>query len=76
MVDNPMAFPMGNPTHGGYDGMTLRDYYAGQAVNGMLASEHGGDAGAGFYDPKHAANRAYEFADALLAARTPREVAK
>ena len=35
--ENPQAFPHGNPTHGGTTGMTLRDYFAGQALAGMTA---------------------------------------
>lgn len=29
---NPPAFGHGDPTHGGDSGMTLRDYFAGQAL--------------------------------------------
>ena len=32
------AFPTGDPTHGGQAGMTLREYYAGLAMQGLLAS--------------------------------------
>ena len=32
------AFPMGNPEQGGNDGMTLHDYYAGQALAGICAN--------------------------------------
>ena len=35
--ENPQAFPHGNPTHGGDIGMTLRDYFAGQALAGFCA---------------------------------------
>ena len=35
--ENPQAFPHGNPTHGGDTGMTLRDYFAGQALAGSCA---------------------------------------
>lgn len=31
------AFPTGEHTNGGHDGMTLRDWFAGQALAGMLA---------------------------------------
>ena len=71
MIDNPNAFPFaaeyGHP--GACGGMTLRDYFAGQAL-AMLASENGSEGGAGFYDPKTAAGRSYAIADAMLAART------
>ena len=76
MSDNPSAFPTHDsaPTTDPRErilqgGMTLRDYFAGQAL-AMLASENGGDDGAGFYDPKTAAERSYAIADAMLAART------
>lgn len=44
----------------------LLDRFAGQALSGMLASESEVD---GFYQPGTAAERAYKFADAMLAAR-------
>jgi hypothetical protein len=77
MSDNPSAPCMVHPFDITVDndkrlvslGMTLRDYFAGQAL-AMLASENGGDDGAGFYDPKTAAERSYAIADAMLAART------
>lgn len=36
--DGGQAFPHGNPTHGGDIGMTLRDWFAGMALQGLLAS--------------------------------------
>lgn len=36
-MDNPQAFPHGNPTHGGDIGTTLRDWFAGQALVGFLS---------------------------------------
>lgn len=48
------------------EGMSLRDYFAGQALAGMIAAE--GEAG--FYRPETAAVRSYEVADAMLAARS------
>lgn len=54
-------------------GMTLRDYFAGQALTGMLASPHWDrqvDQSANPDDPwAHAARASYAFADALLKAR-------
>ena len=47
------------------DGMTLRDWFAGQAMATLLAATT--------LNPMHphvAAGRSYEYADALLAART------
>ena len=60
MSDNPMAFP--RPQYG-EPGMTLRDYFAGQAIAGFTAKF--GNAG----EPLDFATDAYRFADALLAAR-------
>lgn len=68
---NPPAFPCtGNPNWDHDQGMTLRDYFAAAALQGMLA-------GMGFDAPlKYEAspappyvNVAYEFADAMLAER-------
>lgn len=39
-------------------GMTLREYYAGAALSGLLSSA--------MYNPKYIANHAVECADALL----------
>ena len=67
-AENPQAFPFaaeyGHPAACG--GMTLRDWFAGQAmleaVNTLYRERCGG------YE--EAALIAYEFADAMLAART------
>lgn len=60
------AFPtFGNAGDGMYaeaDGMTLREWFAGQALNGYLASYTQGDVSA-----DQAAKCAVELADALLA---------
>lgn len=45
-------------------GMTLRDYFAGQALAGMYA-----DRNRSLMNEKHIAHDAYLFADAMLAAR-------
>lgn len=60
MKDNPYAFPM--PDNAQW-GMTLRDYFAGQALAGLLANPD--------YTGLIAvsANDAYQFADAMLAER-------
>jgi len=47
-----------------HGGMSLRDWFAGQALSGMLADE--GEAG---YKAQTAASRSYELADAMLAER-------
>ena len=49
---------------GAYWGMTLRDYFAAKAMQGMLAAEY-----AGTYRPALWANDSYAMADAMLKAR-------
>ena len=77
-IENPRAFPHeafnewvgGNQGDGGTDyqhtpqsaGMTLRDYFAGQALVGLMADSP-------WADPVHKAAYAYNAADAMLAAR-------
>lgn len=51
--------------------MTLRDWFAGQALMGMISSE---DAANGHYQPDWAAERSYNFADAMLAHRSPSQI--
>lgn len=86
MNDSGSAFPVPNSANvNGQEGMTLRDHFAGLALQGMLA---------GIYsDPRQIdeldstsiaefrihfranADLAYEAADAMLAARDGKEVA-
>jgi hypothetical protein len=64
----------------GHSGMSLRDWFAGQALAGMIAPMIAADPVAiqraadtdGFVGrfPDYVANRAYEQADAMLAARS------
>jgi hypothetical protein len=63
--ENPPAFPRDH-RHLGHNGMDLRDWFAGQALSGILASEGNG---VGAYPPDWAAERSYILADAMLAAR-------
>ena len=67
--DNPPAFPRGD--FGG--GMTLRDYFAGQALVGIIS---GCAAACAIYDTHEAAEDAYQVADAMLAARKTQNAAK
>ena len=63
---NPPAFPRphsGN-TNFAQEGMTLRDYFAAKAIQGLLFDDDGD-----FSDPKWLAERAYVFADAMMKAR-------
>jgi len=62
MTDNPLAFPSSGRQHNDYKGMTLRDWFAGQALAGLLAP--GKIAGTAEF-----ARAAYSYADAMLAAR-------
>jgi hypothetical protein len=59
------AFPIVIPSNceGYEDGMTLRDYFAGQVLNGLFAGNNTG----GPIDAL--AERAYIYADAMLDAR-------
>jgi hypothetical protein len=75
-AENPPAFPAqryeesafgDNGAFIDYPGMSLRDWFAGQALSGMLASE----AGIQPYPYDWAAERAYLLADAMLSARHP-----
>jgi hypothetical protein len=76
MTDNPSAFPSEGEGHGNpryhSPGMTLRDWFAGQAVAGRMANPSGSPA------MEHAdalgiaeivAEECYLIADAMLAAR-------
>jgi len=55
-------------TFAGSPGMTLRDWFAGQAINGMLANGLGPNS-QWTDDPPSAARWAYEIADAMIAER-------
>lgn len=72
--DNPQAFPHGNPTDGGDIGMTLRDYFAGQALAGSMGSRdaRSWEAAAkklGIEPDAALARGMYLIADAMLAER-------
>jgi hypothetical protein len=63
-VKNPAAFPrpFSGTTQYAQDGMTLRDYFAAKAMQGLLASEVNAPL-------KTFAKQAYAVADAMLEAR-------
>ena len=66
------AFPHGDPTHGGEDGMTLRDYFAAKSIPIMWDAYDKGYCGMNGKDEpniKIIAEGAYQLADAMLAAR-------
>lgn len=64
------AFPCASDVNpeGNQSGMTLRDYFAAKAVNGILSAAGDID-GAVQYDADRVARSAYEMADAMLTAR-------
>ena len=67
--DNPWAFPIGiDPFTSGIDyaarGMSLRDYFAGQIIMGMMANPHWDN-----HTPNTIAIHAGFQADAMLAER-------
>jgi hypothetical protein len=62
MKDTP-AFPRDH-AHDGHNGMTLRDYFAAKAMQGLLLDDNGD-----FSDRNWMAEKAYAFADAMLKAR-------
>lgn len=71
-TENPPAFPrtgegFGNPL---YDtpGMSLRDWFAGQALAGMVAGSVGLE-----ITTEQFGEQTYRLADAMLAARTSKE---
>lgn len=63
MTDNPWAFPVSTIDGFTQEGMTLRDWFAGQWLTGMLAG------GAKFEGPEMIASEAFAVADAMLEAR-------
>lgn len=65
MSDNPSAFPVSDIGVHGQFGMTLRDYFAGQALAGFMANTRRPTTMA-----EDDATWCYSIADAMLAART------
>lgn len=67
---NPYAFPFPYSARvAPFAGMTLRDYFAGQALSGVMGSEPSNT----YYGVSFVAQRAYEIADAMLDARSQGE---
>ncbi len=68
-VENPPAFPQSIAPDGPFGGMTLRDWFAGQALGAMKLST-GGVRPDGVLCGE-AVRSAYAYADAMLTARGP-----
>jgi len=64
------AFPL-ESDYGSQSGMTLRDYFAGQVISGLLMRDEVADASSDFDMPLSdcAARLAYNAADAMIAER-------
>jgi len=78
--DGGQAFPHGNPTHGGDTGMSLRDWFAGQATEQDVQNHIGESvthlSGATYRNTTRTREEAkYAYADAMLAARAKKEAA-
>lgn len=65
--DQP-AFGHGSPEHGGHPGMTLLDYFAGQALNCVAESRTDGQPSRA-WDMNEVAADAYELAQAMIEQR-------
>lgn len=63
------AFPHPDYLAAGWAGMTLRDYFAAKAMQGMIASLSGAPASMLSDYEKRASAKAYAMADAMLAQR-------
>jgi hypothetical protein len=70
--DGGQAFPVaGTQYFPGKDGMSLRDWFAGQALAGWIAGER--DPHASAWDHSWWAREAYKCADAMIAAREDKQ---
>ena len=67
------AFPFSVELNDGgevnWPGMTLRDYFAGQALNGLTGLAAFNDRGGKLSEPEHFAHWSYALADAMLKER-------
>jgi hypothetical protein len=61
----PIAYKSGDDSLHIFYGMTLRDYFAGQAINGFVSTNNWLNDS----DPLNIAKRAYRIADAMIEAR-------
>lgn len=65
-IENPPAFPQSLAPDGPFGGMTLRDYFAGQALAGYFAAPYTPHMNA---DHARTAKYCFAMADAMLVAR-------
>ena len=65
--DGGPAFPHENRHQANWEGMSLRDYFAGQALTGLARSHAEGTVDD--YQPEHVAQDCYRLADAMLKER-------
>ena len=72
MIDEIPAFPADQHGDGYHTGMNLRDWFAGQIINGMFARQIKVDID-GDYLGERIAKNVYEIADAMMRARAFRE---
>ena len=72
--DGGPAFPLqsiGPDFAPGYAGMTLRDYFAAKAMQGLVSGHFAKYGHEDYWPRPEIASEAYEIADAMLAARKP-----
>lgn len=65
-IKNTAAFPLKHSEDKFNPGMTLRDYFAGQIITGLLQTQHVNDV---MIFSKELTERIYELAESLLIAR-------
>jgi hypothetical protein len=71
--ENPQAFPLHESEfNNNHEGMTLRDWFAGQVVNGIIQNDRTLESMEGA-TPSKVANWSYSIADAMLAERSKRD---
>ncbi len=68
------AFPVNGP-NGDHPGMTIRDWFAGMALDGVVERCHNDTLNQGQRHEEMFAEKAYRIADAMLAARERKEEA-
>lgn len=72
--DNPSAFPNPEDAWNSREwGLTMRDWFAGQAINGVVAHLGPGQGDSSSGVPATIAEAAYEIADAMMEARKRKE---